>query len=274
MADKTNGTIGILTAGGDCPGLNAVIRGVSKAAMHYGIKVIGIRDGFRGLVENSTMPLDNALVSGVLTQGGTFLGSSRDKPHKMEVGSKTVDRTDDAVRTYRKLKLDCLVCLGGNGTQKAAYRLHNRGGINVLTLPKTIDNDLPLPPHVPTFGFQTARHVAVETSGKLTRGMTVIDRRTVRDRPAPNCDVLADVDALWADRLVPFEANVRLRKPRPPMSTTWMVQPVSASPACSTAVWTCAPYMPTPPNFGSNAGWTLRIRRWKTFSVSGPSFRM
>src|SRR5688500_11387608 len=99
MAAKPHGTIGILTAGGDCPGLNAVIRGVSKAAMHYGIKVIGIRDGFRGLVENWTMLLDNALVSGEMTQGGRVLGSSRDKKHKMQIGNKTVDRTDDAVRT-------------------------------------------------------------------------------------------------------------------------------------------------------------------------------
>jgi len=165
MAGKPNGTIGILTAGGDCPGLNAVIRGVSKAAMHYGIKVIGIRDGFRGLVENCTMPLDNALVSGVLTHGGTFLGSSRDKPHKMQVGNKTVDRTDDAVRTYRKLKLDCLVCLGGNGTQKTAFRLHNRGGINVLTLPKTIDNDVAETDI--TFGFDSAMAIATEAIDRL-----------------------------------------------------------------------------------------------------------
>ena len=79
MAAKPHGTIGILTAGGDCPGLNAVIRGVSKAAMHYGIKVIGIRDGFRGLVENCTMPLDNALVSGVLLCAASFLSPKRQK---------------------------------------------------------------------------------------------------------------------------------------------------------------------------------------------------
>ena len=99
MPTKANGTIGVLTAGGDCPGLNAAIRGVSKAAMHYGFKVIGIRDGFRGLVENRTLVLDNALVSGVLTQGGTFLGSSRDKPHKMQRGDKTVDLTPRCART-------------------------------------------------------------------------------------------------------------------------------------------------------------------------------
>src|SRR5476649_2863293 len=104
MAQKPRGTIGILTAGGDCPGLNAVIRGVAKAAMHHGIRVVGIRDGFRGLVENRTMELSNGLVSGILMQGGTFLGSSRDKPHKMPVGQRIVDMTEVAVKNYRRLK--------------------------------------------------------------------------------------------------------------------------------------------------------------------------
>src|SRR5512146_1771931 len=101
MPNKPNGTIGILTAGGDCPGLNAVIRGVAKAAMHYGLRVIGIQDGFRGLIENRTMVLDNQAVSGIPTQGGTFLGSSRDKPHKMPSGNKVVDMTDLAIRNYQ-----------------------------------------------------------------------------------------------------------------------------------------------------------------------------
>lgn len=162
---KTKRTIGILTAGGDCPGLNAVIRGVAKAAMHHGIKVIGIRDGFRGLVENRVIPLDNPLVSGILTQGGTFLGSSRDRPHKMEVAGKIVDRTADAVRTYQKLKLDCLVCLGGNGTQKTAHRLNERSGLNVMTLPKTIDNDVAETDI--TFGFDSAMSIATEAIDRL-----------------------------------------------------------------------------------------------------------
>ena len=164
MPTKSNGTIGVLTAGGDCPGLNAAIRGVSKAAMHYGFKVIGIRDGFRGLVENRTLVLDNALVSGVLTQGGTFLGSSRDKPHKMQRGDKTVDLTDAALRTYRKLGLDCLVCLGGNGTQKTAHRLQKHG-LNVMTLPKTIDNDVAGTDV--TFGFDSAMTIAAEAIDRL-----------------------------------------------------------------------------------------------------------
>lgn len=165
MPKKSRGTIGILTAGGDCPGLNAVIRGVAKAAMHHGIRVVGIRDGFRGLVENRTMELTNGMMSGILTQGGTFLGSSRDKPHKMPVGQRIADLTDVAVRNYRKLKLDCLVCLGGNGTQKNALRLHQRGGINVLTLPKTIDNDVAETDV--TFGFDSAMSIATEAIDRL-----------------------------------------------------------------------------------------------------------
>jgi 6-phosphofructokinase len=165
MARKSSGTIGILTAGGDCPGLNAVIRGVAKAAMHHGIKVIGIHDGFRGLVENRCTPIDNPLVSGILAQGGTFLGSSRDKPHKMPMGGQVMDMTEVAVSNYRKLNLDCLVCLGGNGTQKNALRLHEKGGINVLTLPKTIDNDVAETDI--TFGFDSAMSIATEAIDRL-----------------------------------------------------------------------------------------------------------
>lgn len=187
MPRPSSGTIGILTAGGDCPGLNAVIRGVAKAAMHYGIKVIGIKDGFRGLVENRTMPLTNADVSGILTQGGTFLGSSRDKPHKIKVGEKVVDYTAEAVRTYKKLKLDCLVCLGGNGTMKSAYRLHERGGINVLTLPKTIDNDVAETDI--TFGFDSAMAIATEAIDRLHTTATSHQRIIV-------CEIMGH-DAGW-----------------------------------------------------------------------------
>lgn len=164
MAKKSGGSIGILTAGGDCPGLNAVIRGVAKAAMHFGMRVVGIQDGFRGLVENRYVTLENRLVSGILTQGGTFLGSSRDKPHKMQMGSKVMDMTDVAVDNYRKLNLDCLVCLGGNGTQKNALRLQKQG-INVVTLPKTIDNDVAETDV--TFGFDSAMAVATEAIDRL-----------------------------------------------------------------------------------------------------------
>ena len=157
--------IGILTAGGDCPGLNAAIRGVAKAAMHYGIKVVGILDGFRGLVENRTISLSDAMVSGILTHGGTLLGTSRDKPHKMQMGTKIMDMTDVAIANARRLQLDCLVCLGGNGTQKNALHLHRTGGLNLLTLPKTIDNDVAETDI--SFGYDTAMAIATEAIDRL-----------------------------------------------------------------------------------------------------------
>ncbi len=187
MPPKSTQRIGILTAGGDCPGLNAAIRGVSKAAMHYGMTVVGIRDGFRGLVENRTLLIDNPLVSGILTQGGTFLGSSRDRPHKMKVGGKTVDMTAEAVRTYNRLKLDCLVCLGGNGTQKSALALSQNGGINVLTLPKTIDNDVAETDI--TFGFDSAMAIATEAIDRLHTTATSHQRIIV-------CEIMGH-DAGW-----------------------------------------------------------------------------
>ena len=165
MSRKRSRCIGILTAGGDCPGLNAAIRGVAKAALHHGVKVIGILDGFRGLVENRTIQLEEKMVSGILTLGGTLLGTSRDKPHKMDMGGKVMDMTDVAVANAERLQLDCLVCLGGNGTQKNALHLHKKGGLNVLTLPKTIDNDV-----VGTdisFGYDTALGIATEAIDRL-----------------------------------------------------------------------------------------------------------
>lgn len=163
MTTKTK-TIGILTSGGDCPGLNAAIRGVAKAAMAQGTKVLGVLDGFRGLVENRTMPLEDRDVSGILTRGGTFLGSSRDKPHKMTMGDKVMDMTEVAVANARKNHIDCLVCLGGNGTQKNAMRLHE-AGLDVLTLPKTIDNDVAKTDL--TFGFDSSMAIATEAIDRL-----------------------------------------------------------------------------------------------------------
>ena len=110
--------IGILTAGGDSPGLNAAIRGVGKAAQNLGMQIIGFRDGFRGLMENRTMPLSAAELSGILTTGGTILGTSRDKPHRMPVGNRLLDMTDVIVSNYHDNHLDALVCLGGGGTQR------------------------------------------------------------------------------------------------------------------------------------------------------------
>lgn len=165
MAKPKTRCIGILTAGGDCPGLNAAIRGVAKTALHYGMKVYGILDGFRGLVENRTMIIDDRAVSGILTHGGTILGTSRDKPHKMPMGGKVMDMTDVAIANARRLHLDCLVCLGGNGTQKNALHLHKAGGLNVLTLPKTIDNDVAGTDI--SFGYDTALGIATEAIDRL-----------------------------------------------------------------------------------------------------------
>ena len=156
--------VGILTAGGDSPGLNAAIRGVGKAAHRAGFNVIGFRDGFRGFMENRTMRLDESALSGILTTGGTILGTSRDKPHKMPVGGKTLDMTDAMVDVYNKHHLDVLVCLGGGGTQKNAYRLHKKG-LNIITLPKTIDNDVAMTDT--TFGFDTALGIATEAIDRL-----------------------------------------------------------------------------------------------------------
>lgn len=157
--------IGILTAGGDCPGLNAAIRAVAKSAMYYDIQVVGFLDGFRGLVENRFMVLDDRMVSGILTVGGTLLGSSRDKPHKMDMGGTVMDMTEVAIANARRMHLDCLVCLGGNGTQNNAFRLMQKGGINVITLPKTIDNDVAMTDIC--FGFDTAKSIATEAIDRL-----------------------------------------------------------------------------------------------------------
>jgi 6-phosphofructokinase 1 len=158
-------SIGILTAGGDSPGLNAAIRAVGKAAMnHYDMRVIGFRQGFRGLMQNRTVVLDASALSGILTIGGTILGTSRDKPHKMPVGGKTLDMTDAMVDTYNLHHLDALICLGGGGTAKNAYHLAQHG-LNIITLPKTIDNDV-WGTDI-TFGFDTALTIATEAIDRL-----------------------------------------------------------------------------------------------------------
>ncbi len=157
--------IGLLTSGGDSPGLNAALRGIGKAVLgRYGMEVIGFRDGFRGLMENRVQALDSSSFSGILTVGGTILGTSRDKPYAMPVGGKMMDMTDVIVDNYRKHHLDALVCLGGGGTAKNAYHLAQQG-INVITLPKTIDNDVAMTDA--TFGFDTALGIATEALDRL-----------------------------------------------------------------------------------------------------------
>lgn len=157
--------IGLLTSGGDTPGLNSALRAIGKTAIRkYDMQVIGFKDGFRGLMENRIMRLDQKLLSGILTMGGTILGTSRDKPHKMPVGGKMMDMTDVIVENYHRQHLDALVCLGGGGTQKNAYELVKKG-LNIITLPKTIDNDVVLTDM--TFGFDTALGIAVDAIDRL-----------------------------------------------------------------------------------------------------------
>ncbi len=157
--------IGVLTAGGDSPGLNAAIRAIGKSALNaYNMQVIGFRDGFRGLMENRTVLLEGESLSGILTLGGTILGTSRDKPHKMPVGSKVQDMTEVMIDNYHRHNLEAIICIGGGGTQKNAYRLA-QAGVNVLTLPKTIDNDVAMTDV--TFGFDTALSIATDAIDRL-----------------------------------------------------------------------------------------------------------
>ncbi len=158
---------GILTSGGDAPGLNSAIRAVCRTAMlQYGMQPIGIRNGYRGLAEGNFFELSEGDVSGILTRGGTILGTSREKPFKnpepdAETGLYPVDLIK---RNYEKWELDALVCLGGNGTNTTASLLAKEG-LNVVGLPKTIDNDI-VKTDV-TFGFHTALDVACEAVDRI-----------------------------------------------------------------------------------------------------------
>jgi len=157
--------IGVLTSGGDCPGLNAALRGVGKAGIDFfNMEIIGFRDGFRGLIQDQTQRIEAGLLSDILTDGGTILGTSRDKPHKMYLGGKVQDMTHAVVETYERHQLDAVVCLGGGGTQKNALRL-KKAGLNVVTLPKTIDNDIAMTDV--SFGFDTALGIVTEAIDRL-----------------------------------------------------------------------------------------------------------
>jgi ATP-dependent phosphofructokinase / diphosphate-dependent phosphofructokinase len=157
--------IGILTAGGDSPGLNAAIRAVGKAAIgEHGWEVIGFRDGFSGLIEDRWVKLEKTALAGILTAGGTVLGTSRIKPHRVETESGERDLRGAIVATYKRHKLDALVCIGGGGTQKNALRLVEKG-LNIVTLPKTIDNDISCTDA--TIGFDTALGIATEAIDRL-----------------------------------------------------------------------------------------------------------
>jgi 6-phosphofructokinase 1 len=157
--------VGLLTAGGDSPGVNAAIRGFGKAITNAGnVELIGFRDGFTGLVEDRTMELSSNAFSGILTQGGTILGISRSLPQAMPTDKGPVDMTDQAVETYKRHKLDALVCIGGKETIKAGLHL-SRAGLNVITIPKAADNDLPGTDKA--IGFDTAREIATQAIDRL-----------------------------------------------------------------------------------------------------------
>lgn len=157
--------IGILTSGGDCPGINATIRGVCKAAInHYGMEVSGIRNGFRGLLDDDIVQLDNNSLTGLLNRGGTILGTSRVKPFKGRGGTFSESKLSVLLDTVRKHGLDCIVCIGGNGTQKTAAKLTEMG-VNVVGIPKTIDNDVWGTDM--SFGFDSAVSIATEAIDRL-----------------------------------------------------------------------------------------------------------
>ncbi|MEW2140809.1 6-phosphofructokinase [Streptomyces sp. NPDC005409] len=152
--------VGVLTGGGDCPGLNAVIRAVvRKGEQEYGCRFIGFKDGWRGAVEGMTVPLDIPAVRGILPRGGTILGSSRTNPFKTDNGVRRIKENLD------KYEVDALIAIGGEDTLGVAAQLYGEYGIPCVGVPKTIDNDLSATDY--TFGFDTAVGIATEAIDRL-----------------------------------------------------------------------------------------------------------
>jgi 6-phosphofructokinase 1 len=152
--------VGVLTGGGDCPGLNAVIRAVVRKAFLSDIKVIGIRNGWKGLIDNEVVDLDLNSVSGILPKGGTILGTSRTNPYKNK------EDVEKVIKTYKALQLDALIVIGGEDTLGVANKLAKENkGLNIVGCPKTIDNDLNATDV--TFGFDTAVNIATEAIDRL-----------------------------------------------------------------------------------------------------------
>jgi ATP-dependent phosphofructokinase / diphosphate-dependent phosphofructokinase len=151
--------IGILTGGGDCPGLNAVIRAVVRSSTDRGHDMVGVRDGWKGLTEGTFAPLGRREVSGILPRGGTILGTTRTNPYKVEDGVESV------LRNFGEARLDALVAIGGEDTLGVAARLHREHELPVVGVPKTIDNDLSGTDY--TFGFDTAVAIATEAIDRL-----------------------------------------------------------------------------------------------------------
>jgi len=150
--------IAVLTGGGDCPGLNAVIRAVVRRAQNHRFEVVGLRDGWKGLIEDRTFPLTRENTAGILHRGGTILGTSRINPFKVDAGVET------ALANARKHGIEAVVAIGGEGTLSAAARMFEHG-LPVVAIPKTIDNDLNGTDY--TFGFDTAVSIATEAIDRL-----------------------------------------------------------------------------------------------------------
>src|SRR4029453_9789743 len=151
--------VGVLTGGGDCPGLNAVIRAVARRSFARGSDVVGVREGWRGLVDGKFEPLGPREVSGLLPRGGTVIGTSRTNPYKLEGG------VDAVLQRFREQQLDALVAIGGEDTLGVAARLHAEHDFPVVGVPKTIDNDLSATDY--TFGFDTAVWICTEAVNRL-----------------------------------------------------------------------------------------------------------
>src|ERR687886_757368 len=151
--------VGVLTGGGDCPGLNAVIRAVARRSFSRGHEVVGVLEGWRGLVDGLFTPLGPREVSGLLPRGGTIIGTTRTNPFRLDGGVERV------LETFESEGLDALVAIGGEDTLGVAARLHAEHGFPVVGVPKTIDNDLSATDY--TFGFDTAVHVCTEAIDRL-----------------------------------------------------------------------------------------------------------
>ena len=159
MIGAVSGRLGVLTGGGDCPGLNAVIRAVARRSFDRGYEIVGVREGWRGLVEALFEPLGQREISGILPRGGTIIGTSRTNPYRVEAGVERV------LQNFEAAELDGLVAIGGEDTLGVAASLHAEHGLPVVGVPKTIDNDLSATDY--TFGFDTAVWVATEAIDRL-----------------------------------------------------------------------------------------------------------
>ncbi len=150
--------LGMLTGGGDCPGLNAVIRAIARKGMQDGYEIVGIRNGWKGMIEKDFMILDRGSVTGILHRGGTILGTSRTNPRKMDGAVERI------FQNFKDLSLDVLIAIGGDDTLGVAYDLYQKG-LATIGVPKTIDNDLPGTDY--TFGYDTAVNIAMEAIDRL-----------------------------------------------------------------------------------------------------------